>query len=216
MRSQRNAVPGWVPVVVFLLAACGQQAAAPPPPSPTPTGPTPVLVLDPLQKEFTVSTLQTGSAVRLGVEVRNTDRANGYGSLRLALALQAAGLGGGLGQQDVVVLSAPDLACALRTVSPVASPSDYPGGWAVEFDVDPAGGPIFAVGPGGTRGPVCVEVVLVRPGVEVGAGVTLEGVFFVYGDSDPPNGRYDFGERLRSRPLGEPMDITLVPLGARL
>lgn len=217
MRLRWNAVPGWAIAAVLLLAACGQQTTTPvTPPSPTPPGPTPVLILDPFQKRFTVSNLQTGSAVRLAVEARNTDTTNGYGSLRLALALQASGLAGGLGQQDVAVLSAAGLACDLQPVSPVASPSDYPGGWAVEYDIDPAGGPTFAIAANGSRGPVCVEVVLLRPGVAADAGVALEGVFFVYGDSDPPNGRYDLDEPLRSRPLFEPMDIALRRLDLRL
>ncbi|MDR7400444.1 MAG: hypothetical protein QN144_14205 [Armatimonadota bacterium] len=195
-----------------LLAGCGWQAAAPP--TPAPPTPPPAVAVDPIHKRFTVPDLQTGTAVRLLVGIQNTDPANAYGGLRTALVLQAAGLPGGLGQQDAAVLAGPG--CTLGSVSPVASPSDYPGGWAVEYDVDPAGGPHFSVGPGGTRGPLCVEVVLVRPGVAQGTGGSLEGALFVYWDTDPQNGRYDLGEPLRSRPLAEPVDITLTVLSRRL
>lgn len=190
-------------VTAALLSGCAQQAVAPPTPSPTPLGPPPGFVVDPVRKQFSLSDAQTGTVLRLAVRLVNTDSVTSYGALRMALALQATG---GLEQQDVVVGTAPDPGCLPRTVGPVASPSDYPGGWAVEFDVDPGGGPAFAVGPGGSRGPVCVEVTLVRPGA---SGVTLEGAFFVYHDTDPANGRFDQSEQLRSRPLAEPLDLDL-------
>jgi len=192
---------------VLVAVACGQQAA---PPTPPPSPPSlPGLVIDPLQKRFSLPDVQTGTTLRLSVRAVNTDRANGYGALRVALVLQATG---GLAQQDAVVSTAPDLGCALRTVGSVASPSDYPGGWGVEYDVHPGGGATVAVGAGGFLGPLCVEAVYVRPGA---SGVTLEGAFFVYQDDDPLNGRYDLGERLRSRPLAEPFDLELLLLEGR-
>jgi hypothetical protein len=204
VRTQRAVLLTVAAAVVAV--ACGQQAAPPtPPPSPSLPG----LVIDPVQKRFSLPDAQTGTTLRLSVRAVNTDRANGYGGLRVALALQASG---GLGQQDAVVRAAPDLGCALRAVGPVASPSDYPGGWGAEYDVHPGGGATVAVGPGGFLGPVCVEVVYVRPGA---SGVTLEGAFFVYQDDDPLNGRFDLGEQLRSRPLAEPFDVEVTLLEGR-
>jgi hypothetical protein len=195
-------------VASLLLAACGQQAAAPPPPpSPSPTPPG--LSIDPSQKTFRFPDARTGTTLRFGVQLVNTDPVNPYGSLRLALALQAAG---GLDQQDVVVEAGPGPGCVLRTVGPVASPSDYPGSWGVEFDVDPGGGAVFAVAPGATRGPVCVQLTVVRPGA---SGLALEGVFFVYQDDSPSDGRFNAGETLRSRPLAEPMDLDIRFLGGQ-
>lgn len=196
-------------VMSLLLSACGQQAVAPPTPSPTPGLP---VTISPSEARFSVVGAQTGSTVLLRVEVINTDRVNGYGSLRVALALKGTGLADLA--RGISVASSPDPRCLLpfRTPLPMAEPSDYPGSWAVEYDVEPAGGPLLMVGPGGTLASTCVFVSVEQPSV---SGAALEGAFFVYQDDGPTNGRFDVPERIRSRPLGQPMQVTIGVVEAR-
>ncbi|MCS7173882.1 MAG: hypothetical protein N0A24_11040 [Armatimonadetes bacterium] len=196
-------------LLAVILSACSQPVVTPPPPTPTPSLP---VAVDPILATFWASQLQTGSTLRVVVEAVNTDRANAYGTLRVALALRGTGLVD-LGQ-DLSVASSPDARCALpfRGSLPRTQPSDYPGGWAVEYDVEPAGGPVLAVGPGGTLASTCVFLSVVRPGV---SGATLEGVFFVYEDANPLNSRFDAAEQIRSGPLGAPMHVSLRIVEAR-
>jgi hypothetical protein len=208
----------WAAAAVALaLAACGQGGAVPPPSgAPGPPGQPggPALEVDNAGKRFVVVNVLTGTAVRLSVAVSNL-RGSLYTSLRVALVARATGLVPGLGPLDLQVARAPDLKCALVPTGHVAAPSSA--GWSVEYDVDPGtGNPAFDLPASGQRGPVCVEVRFVRPGV-TGAGVTLEGHVFVYRDANPANGRYDVGgDTVLSRPPADnPVEVTLAPLGFR-
>lgn len=209
---------GWLLPLAVAFSGCGQGGALPPPagsPTPPPGQPSgPVLVVDDAAERFVVLNVLTGTAVRLSVGVSNLSGSL-HTSLRVALVARAAGLTPGLSPLDLQVARAGDVRCALGPVGHVAAPSTS--GWSVEYDVDPGtGNPAFDLAGLGQRGPVCVEVQFVRPGVTA-AGVTLEGHLFVYRDHNPANGRFDLGgDTVLSRPpAGNPLDVTLAELAFR-